>query len=173
MPERIGIDDLGASDRFLARLLAGDIVEHPVLAARAREEEALYMGASGGAREIELLARLDAFDDDGDAQAFRQRGGCRHDLAALVIIGRVRGEAAIELDRVDRKSLEVLQRRIAGAEIVERELDAGVAQEPQLLDHLARRDQRRGFGDFELQPLRRQAGPRQRVERLRGEIAGK
>ncbi len=71
---------------------------------------------------------------------------------------RPRREAAVDLDLVEAQLHELRQRRIAGAEIVECDTHAGAAQ---ILYHLAGDfdvADRRAFGDFDFQAMRREAG---------------
>ncbi len=79
-------------------------------------------------------------------------------------------EGAIDLDLVEREALQVAQRGIAGAEIVERDPDPELAQLVQDIERgLVVADQH-GLGDLELEPAMRQ-GPssecRRDVERQR------
>ena len=63
-------------------------------------------------------------------------------------------ERDVDLQRVDREMLQVRQRRVAGAEVVDRDREALVAQ---LVEHLANRVevvQQARLGDFELDPRR-------------------
>ena len=85
-------------------------------------------------------------------------------------------EAAIDLDPRQRKFEQVAQRRIAGAEVVEGEIDAFVPQPLQQFRLLE--VERDILGDFELQHLRRQAefaqciidvGKQRRITELNGE----
>ena len=97
--------------------------------------------------------------------AFRRRrhvagGGDVHhrldDRRGCAGAGDVLDEGAIDLDLVERETLQVAQRGIAGAEIVQRDPNAELAQ---LVQHVQRRfvvANEHGLGDLELQPRRRQ-----------------
>ena len=80
-------------------------------------------------------------------------------------------EAAVDLDLVERKALQIAQRGIAGAEIVERDPYPDGAK---LMQDGKRRvvvaDQDR-LGDLELEPARRQAGGRERCDDLQRQRA--
>ena len=80
-------------------------------------------------------------------------------------------EAAVDLQPVDLVRVDVAERGVAGAEIVELEMDAGGADMAQLggdAGLLVVEDD--GFDDFQRQLLRRQAGLLQRREQERVEI---
>src|SRR5580704_4622609 len=67
-------------------------------------------------------------------------------------------EAAVDLDLVERKALQIAERRVAGAEIVERD---PYAERAKLVQDGKRRlvvANQDGFGDLELQAARRKAG---------------
>ena len=69
----------------------------------------------------------------------------------------VHHEAAVDLELGEGQRLQVAQRRIAGAEIVERDADAALAERRQDGGgRVALLDQRR-LGDLDLEPVRRQA----------------
>src|SRR5665213_906513 len=75
--------------------------------------------------------------------------------------GNVLDEAAVDLDLVERKALQVTERGIAGAEIVQRDPHA---QLPQLMQRGECRlivTNKHRLGDLELQPARRKARGRQ------------
>ena len=80
-------------------------------------------------------------------------------------------EAAVDLDLVEREALQIAQRRIAGAEIVERDAHADGAE---LMQDGKRRlvvaDQH-GFGDLELEPAGRKPGGGERRHDLQRQRA--
>ena len=98
------------------------------------------LGALGGRVHAEALGeRDDGADDRGVAAA--RHGGAAH-------------EALVDLDLVERRLLQIAERRIAGAEIVEREADA---ERLQLGEHVVGRfafDQEHALGDLELELAR-------------------
>ncbi len=70
-------------------------------------------------------------------------------------------EAAIDLDLVEIEAVQVAQRGIAGAEIVQHHFDAACTQ---LMEHLRRLlviVHQHGFGNLQLKPLGRKMGLRQ------------
>ena len=103
---------------------------------RLREQIALHLIATVAAQQLELTARLDPFGDHLESQAFRQRDDCLRDRSVVRIGGDVLNEGLVDLERLDREALEVKQRRIAGAEVVDRQTDAEAIQRLQLGDRL-------------------------------------
>ena len=80
-------------------------------------------------------------------------------IAASPRVGlEVGDERDVDLERVDREVLQVRERRVAGAEVVDRDREAFVAQ---LVQHLADRVevvQQARLGHLELDPRRLAAG---------------
>ena len=126
--------------------------------ARRAEQIALHLRAAEILHGFALLQGLDAFrgrdhvavGGDADHRADdRGRGG---------IAGHFLDEAAVDLDLVEREALQILQRGIAGSEIVERDVNAERAE---LVQRHQRRvvigDQHR-FGDLEFEPARVEPG---------------
>ena len=91
---------------------------------RARVEVALRAIAAELAQALLLLARLDALGDD------RQPDGVGHvdrrldDRAVVGVAVDAGDERAVDLEHVEREALEVAERRVAGAEVVEHERSA-------------------------------------------------
>ena len=114
---------------------------------RAAEQEALAEAAAERAQGVGLLGLLDALGDQHQAQRLAHG----HDrLQQRAVLARVAGEGAVDLQDVHREPAQVAQRRVAGAEVVDREPDAEPAQGLQALG-LGVADQR-GLGDLEDQP---------------------
>src|SRR5262249_39677967 len=78
-------------------------------------------------------------------------------------------ERTIDLDGVDGKRAQVAQRRIAGAEVVERDADADVAKLPQNGFCRIGVVQQRGLGDLELEAMRQNAGIIECLDDAKGE----
>ena len=72
-------------------------------------------------------------------------------------------EAAVDLQLVEHRLVQIADRRIAGAEIVERDADAERAQALQHVERGAVVAEEHAFGDFELEPV---AGQLVAAERL-------
>ena len=81
----------------------------------------------------------------------RQRDGGGADGDVVAVAFDVAYERLIEFQGVDRQQLEVAERRVARAEIVDRQAHAQVAQRLELADAGGRVVHGNRFGDFELQ----------------------
>ena len=81
-------------------------------------------------------------------------------------LGDAVDEAAVDLDLVEREAAQIAQRRISGAEIVQRDAHADVAQVLQQGERRVVVADQHGFGDLELQPAGGQAGGRQHLATL-------
>jgi hypothetical protein len=133
---------------------------------RRAEPKTLHFLAAEGAQHFVLLRRLDALRD---RDHMARRGDIHHGLhnaGGPVGFGNIGDEAAIDLDFIEWKALQVAQRRIAGSEIVQRNPDSNG---PKLVQNRKRRiviaDQDR-LGDFKFQPARRKPRGRQRRDDL-------
>ena len=76
----------------------------------------------------------------------------------------------IDLDLVERKTVQIGQARIGGAEIVERDFQADFRELMQVGTGAPRILQQRRLGDLDLEPMRRQVGRGQRLAHQRGHI---
>src|SRR4051794_19834587 len=94
---------------------------------RAREQEALAQVATQRAQRVPLLLVLDALGDhlERKRRAEADDGGRQ---AVLLRRGALAQEGAVHLEDVDREAAEVAERRIARAEVVQRERDAQLLQ---------------------------------------------
>src|SRR3954468_18711169 len=104
--------------------------------------EALRTMAAEVLHDSLLSVAFDSFGDELEAERFPQT----NDSLEKGKIGRAAvdpgGEAAVDLHDVDRQPPEICERRIAGTEVVERELDAAILQGVELLlGALAARDE--------------------------------
>ncbi len=75
------------------------------------------------------------------------------------------GEAAVDLHDVDRKSLEIGERRVARSEVVERELDTSVLQHCELLLRALTARDEHALRQLERQEVWRQVGALQSASR--------
>ena len=117
---------------------------------------ALAQGDAAVHDRLHLLRALDALRDHlqpGLGRHRRDRGQDRH---LQRIPGQAGDEAAVHLEAVDREVPEAGQRGLAGAEVVQRDLDAEFAQALQGGDRERRVGQQGGLGEFEPQPAGRQ-----------------
>ena len=111
-------------------------------------------------KESRLRLGFDALGNDLKAQALGKLDDGADDRLVTGVFADTGDETAVDLQLLDGKHLEVAERGIAGAEIVDGQLDAQIAQTfENILAAFNRHDHR--FGQFQLQALRRQAGLRQ------------
>ena len=95
---------------------------------------------------------LDAFGHDGQAEGMRQADRGAHNGRVVVVAGDMRDKGLVDLQLVDRQTLEVGQRRIAGAEVVDRHADAHRTQAPQHVHGARGVGHQAAFGDLDHQP---------------------
>src|SRR3984957_6664256 len=82
------------------------------------EQKTLHLVAAFGAQPVELADGFDAFGRGGDVEAAAETGNRPHDRQAIGTVGDILHERAVDLDLVERKTAEIAQAGIAGAEIV-------------------------------------------------------
>src|SRR5207237_10524651 len=93
-------------------------------AQRTGEVEPLGEGAVQHAEDVKLFLSLHALGDDVDPQP-PSHGEDPGDDGGVVIVGaEAVDEASVDLEHVDGEPLEVAERRVAGAEVVDGELPA-------------------------------------------------
>src|ERR1700687_1252041 len=95
---------------------------------RPGEQVTLRPRAAQAAQRRDLLLGLDALGDDLDAEPLAEHEDGLDDLDLAVVGGHRLYERAIDLERVDRQLVQVAERRIAGAEVVDSQLNAQRAQ---------------------------------------------
>src|SRR5947199_98672 len=96
-------------------------------------------------------AQLAALGDHVHLQAVGHRDDRARDGNVVLGMRQVAHEAPVHLEVVDRKELEVAERRIAGAEVVDGEVHPHRAQIAHELHRLVRIPHHHAFGDFELE----------------------
>ena len=79
------------------------------------------MLAAGGQQKLLLAFGLDAFGDDLDAELVREPDGGAHDRRAARIGIDAEHQFLRDLHAADRIIRQIAERRIAGAEIVDRD----------------------------------------------------
>ena len=124
---------------------------------RAREEEPLGIPTSEALELARLGFAFHAFGHDAGVQGAGQRHDALDDGRAVGEQERAH-ERTVDLERVDRKSVQVAQRRVPRAEVIEVDLHAELAQAVQHVRHVARVAHQGGFGDLESQGLRPDPG---------------
>ncbi len=95
---------------------------------RLRHEEALAEIAAELAQGRQVLLALDAFGDHRETEVVREIDGRADDHQIVVVVDHVNHEGLVDLELVQRQPLQVRERRIAGAEIVDRQADAEIVQ---------------------------------------------
>ena len=105
----------------------------------------------------DLGRTLDALGDGHEPEGVRDLHDGPHEQRSRPAED-VAHERAVDLQQVDRELLQVGERRVAGAEVVDREPHAEVAQPAQADRRRGRVLHERAFGDLEDQPRRLEAG---------------
>ena len=104
---------------------AGLAVGHPgrqlVRRLRPAQVVALRDVAAELGQAVPDLLRLDALGDDLEPEVAAEVDRRAHDRGVVLVAGHVHDERLVDLDLVDRQPLEVAERRVAGAEVVDRE----------------------------------------------------
>ena len=72
----------------------------------------------------ELRSFLNPFGCRLDVQRMRKLGNCTNDCARTLTSEKVLNEASVDLQFVEREALEIAERRISSAEIIERDSNA-------------------------------------------------
>ena len=102
---------------------------------------------------------LGAFGDHVHAEVVGERDDRFQDHRAGAAAGGA-DEGLVDLDGVERKALQIGQRGMAGAEIVQRQADAEFADAGQHLRRVFRVFHHQRFGQFELERAARHRGAR-------------
>src|SRR5215468_11122081 len=97
----------------------------------AAEQKTLAFVAAFSAQAAQFGSGLDAFGSDGDAQALAEADNGADDRLRITIGIDFLHKGAVDLDLVERKTAQIAQARIAGAEIVHRDANAEGAQRMQ------------------------------------------
>src|ERR1700754_4294345 len=92
------------------------------------EQIALHFRTPERAQQALLRFSLDAFSRGRHVAGRGNVDDRLHDAGRSVMLRYVVDEAAIDLDLVEGEALQIAQRRIAGAEVVERDADADGAE---------------------------------------------
>ena len=142
-----------------------------LLGQRAREQEALQLGAAGRGEELALLLGLHAFRGDHQPERLADIGDGLDDRGGIGRLPEILHEGAVDLHLVDLQPAQMREARIAGAEIVERDPHAGRAQVPQAAGDDAVGVEERVLGDLELQPRRIEAALADDLQDARRKLA--
>ena len=125
---------------------------------RLADEVALCERAAERAERVPDLLRLHAFRDDRQAEVPPEVDRGADDRRVARVVAHARDERAVDLDRLHRQPLEVRERGVAGAEVVDREPEPHLVQAREHLAHAERVGEDRRLGDLELELLGRHAG---------------
>jgi len=137
---------------------------------RAPDQVALHLVAAHLAQGLELGRRLHAFGDGGHRQAAGHHDDGLRDRAVLAAVRQRADEGTVDLQRVHVEPLQVRERRVTGAEVVQRDADADAREVGQqgagrlvvLHDHR--------LGELDVQPFGGDGVLAQRVLDQRGQV---
>jgi hypothetical protein len=118
----------------------------------------LRLLAAHSPQQFGRVAVLDALGDDGQAQRPAEAYDSGDNRRVAGILANVAHKGLVDLEPVEWEFLEVGQARLAGAEIVERNVDAKLPDPPENLQCRLVVLQHDIFRDLEFQQTRRQAG---------------
>ena len=102
-----------------------------------------------------LVVFLDAFTDYSHTHRVGHGYQGLYNFLIIFIGAYILDKTAINFQAIDRQGLQVTQRRIAGAEIIDGNRDAARMQPLQRLDRLLHIFHEDGFGNFDLEHARR------------------
>src|SRR5262245_34212100 len=145
---------------------------------RHREAVALDLVAAVCGEQLELLLRLDSLGHDLELEAVSQADYREGDHRVLRIGRDVADERVVDLERVDRKALQVSEARVAGAEVVDGDLHARVLEPAQRARRALGIAHQKRLGELELDERRVDARAAEdvthgRLEVLLLELAGR
>lgn len=86
---------------------------------RASIEKSLDYWTSVGAQPRRLGCPFDTLCNNPQAEFRGEFDRCAHDCGVSCLMGKVRDEAAVQLDLLNRQALQVEQRRIASSKVIE------------------------------------------------------
>src|SRR6202789_3815154 len=123
---------------------------------RRTHQKSLNGIATLGLEELELCLGCHAFGDDLEAQGLPERNNGAHDRRIVRILADVRDKGAIDLQRIERKALQIIQRTIAGAEVIDGERKSEFLERQQRTAPSFGIAHQNAFGQFQLEQRRRQ-----------------
>src|SRR5207253_6263056 len=130
----------------------------------------LCLLATEAAQEVLLAFILDAFGDDGEAQRMRHLDDGAHDGRVAALLQDARDERAVDLQRRKREAREIREARVTGAEVVDRDADAGRRERAHGADRVIGILHQLALGNLELEKLWRDGGRVDDRADARGEI---
>src|SRR5688572_3699479 len=111
-----------------ATAAVGDHFGHLIFGYGTREEITLHLIASNGGKESLLLPSLDTLSGYCEAHGVAKGHHSADDGRGINLLPKVLDESSVDLDFVDTEVAQIAKRRIAGAEIVQGDLEAGITQ---------------------------------------------
>ncbi len=121
-------------------------------------------------QKLVLARRLHAFGDHLQAQAVAQPDDRAHDRGVVLVGEDLAHERAVDLELVQRQLAQVGQRRVAGAEVVQRKRDTLLFQRGHRLRGRCEISHDQAFGQLQAQPRRLHAGLGKNRRQQRDEI---
>jgi hypothetical protein len=103
---------------------------------------------------VQRLLALDAFGDDGEAEVVAEVDRRADDHGVVLVAFHLHHERLVDLEHVDREPFQVAERRVAAAEIVDRERDAQLAEPVEHRAGAQRIREDRALRDLELEVSR-------------------
>src|SRR5436305_7663142 len=119
---------------------------------------------------LEQVLRLDTLGDHRQAEVPRQVDGCAHDRLGTRVAQHRAHEGAVDLDLARGERGQVVDRGVAGTEVVHGDVDAEVAQRAQDGDRPLRVDHRRALGDLYRDALLSYSVPREQLVYLPAQL---
>ena len=136
-------------ERSRARSTPGLIRRH-----RPRDEEPLDRVAAERGEALTRLRVLDAFGDHRVTEPVSELHGGPHDRRARFVVDHADHERPVDLDLVERQAVEVRERRVSDAEVIERDVHTHRAQRVHRLQRALRIGREHRFGHLEAQQIR-------------------
>src|SRR5438132_13632341 len=121
---------------------------------RMRDEEALDRVAAERGETLTRLRVLDAFGDDRVTEPVTELHGGAHDRRARFVVDHADHERPVDLDLVERQAVEVGERRVPDAEVIERDVHSHRAQRVHRLQRALRVGGEHCFSHLEAQQIR-------------------
>ena len=126
-----------------------------------REIEALSVFAPKGLELMSLVVRFHALGDHVHGKVVSQFDDGLDDLPVLGVGLNPLDEGTVDLERVEGELTQVAQGRVAGAEVIDSDLDSHGTEAVEHLDGKIRVAHDRTLGDLQLEAVRVHTGPAQ------------
>ncbi len=110
------------------------------------------------AQELQLRFVFDALCDDGELEGVSEREDRAHDGRVVSVFAQALHERPVDLDGVDGEAIQVAERRVPRAEVVQADVHPQGSEGGHGLDDLVDAVDQHALGDLEVQQLRRNPG---------------